>query len=99
MVAHPSAAPQEGELSQVRGGPLGAEQCWPGSWGDAGKMKLFSLLFLYSYSQEFCSTVLLKLLKWIPKPWSLFLFLDSCLIIVLCGMTEAEVSCFIILVI
>lgn len=37
--------------------PLGTEQCWPGGWDDVGKVKLFFLLFLYSYSQVFCSTL------------------------------------------
>lgn len=76
----------------------GAEQCWPGAWGDAGRMKLFSLLFLCSYSQEFCSMVRLKLLKWTPKLLGLFLFVDSCLILVLCGVTEADMTHSIILV-
>ena len=43
--------------------------------------------------------MLLKLLKWTPKLLGLFLFVDSCLIDVLCGVTEAGVSCSIIFVI
>lgn len=62
-------------------------------------MKLFSLLLLCSYSQEFCSPVKVKLLKWTLKLLGLFLFVDSCLILVLCGVTEADMSCFIILMI
>lgn len=51
-----SAVPQDWEVSQVKEYPLDAEQCWPGSWSDAGKMKLFSLLFLYSYLQDSLDT-------------------------------------------
>lgn len=38
--------------------PLGAEQRWFGGWGAANKMKLLS--FFCSYSQVFCSIVLLR---------------------------------------
>lgn len=65
--------------------------------GNAGKMKLFSLLFFVQIFSGVFSTVLLKLLQWTPKLLGLFLFVDSCLI-VLCGVTEAGVSCSIILV-
>lgn len=47
--------------------PLSTEQCWLGRWNDAGKMKLFFLPFLCSYSQIFCSRVLLKFFKWTPE--------------------------------
>lgn len=42
--------------------------------------------------------VRLKLLKWTPKLLGLFLFVDSCLILVLCGVTEAGMTHSIILV-
>lgn len=42
--------------------------------------------------------VRLKLLKWTPKLLGLFLFVDSCLTLVLCGVTEAGMTRSIILV-
>lgn len=45
--------------------PLGAEQCQPGGWNNADKIKLFFLPILCS--QVFCSTVLLKFLKGAPE--------------------------------
>lgn len=54
-------------------------------------MKLFFLLFLCSYSQVFYCTILLKS--------DLFLSVDSCLIVDLCGGMEAGVSYLTILVI
>ena len=51
---------------------------------------------LHGYSQVFCSTVLLKFLRWTPALPELFLFMD--LIVDLCVGIEAGVSYFIILV-
>ena len=46
--------------------PHGDEQCWLGGWDDAGKMKLFFLLFSCGYSHVLCPIVLLNFLKWTP---------------------------------
>lgn len=43
----------EGVLFLAGEFPYGAKQCWPGEWGDAGKMKFFFPTFLCSYSQIF----------------------------------------------
>ena len=55
-------------------------------------MKLLFLRFLQSYSQIFCSTVLLKFLKWTPELPELFFFLDSCLIVDLLCVEEQRLG-------
>lgn len=59
--------PSEGGSFQVGSYTFGAEQCQSGGWDDVGKMELFFLLFLCSYSLISYSTVLLKFCKWTPE--------------------------------
>lgn len=48
LFLHGGGDPLSGEL------PFGAEQCQPGGYDDGGKMKMFFLPFLCSYSRVFC---------------------------------------------
>ena len=67
LVSYPFLPFPLGELFLAGEFPLGTEQCQPGGWSDAGKMKLFFLQFLCSYAKAFCSTVLQKFIKWDPE--------------------------------
>ena len=83
---------QQWELFPVREFSPDIEQCQPRRWEAAGKMKLFSFLYCARIAL-LCSTLLLKFLKLIiylsPE---LNLFMNVCLIVDLCGKTEAGVS-------
>lgn len=65
LVTHPFSLSQERNIFPAREFPFGDDQCQPGCWGDAGKIKRFFIPI--SCSQVFSSTVLLKFLKWAPE--------------------------------
>lgn len=83
---------QQWELFPVREFSPDIEQCQPRGWEAAGKMKLFSFLYCARIALP-CSTLLLKFLKstMYLSP-ELNLFMNFCLIVDLCGKTEAGVS-------
>lgn len=68
LFAHPSPPlPLREELSWAGKFLLGAVQCRLLGWDYAGRRQWFFLPFSCGCSQVFCSTVLLKFLKWAPR--------------------------------